>query len=76
MGSRDREGEDATGQESGQVEVRDLIDFYRRWHEFRETAVRVADRPDLSLSERQTIHWLIQLVDRVSEHDLKPVKRI
>ncbi|MGB9369039.1 MAG: hypothetical protein WCE79_23800 [Xanthobacteraceae bacterium] len=50
--------------------MRDLIDFYRRWSEFRQTAERLADCAHLSPSERQTVRWLIQLADRVSEQDL------
>ncbi|GLH79177.1 hypothetical protein SSBR45G_40860 [Bradyrhizobium sp. SSBR45G] len=51
---------------------RDLIDFYHRWRDFRPTAVDLAQRSELSALERQTIHWLILLVDRISEHDLRP----
>jgi hypothetical protein len=50
----------------------DLFDFFRRWVEFRPIAERLADRADLSASERQSIYWLILLVDRISEHDLRP----
>jgi hypothetical protein len=53
----------------------DLIDFYRRWSDFRPMVEALANRPGLSVSERQTVHWLMQLADRVSEHDLQPVKR-
>ena len=50
----------------------DLIDFFRRWPEFRQTAVRLADRSDLCALERQTLRWLVELADRVGEHDLGP----
>lgn len=75
MSSKDGEGEDLAGRESGQVAVRDLIDFYRRWHEFRQTAERLEDRADLSPAERQTVHWLILLADRVGEQDLTSEER-
>ena len=52
--------------------MRDLMDFYRRWSEFRLTVVRLAERSDLSALERQTVHWLIELVDRIGEHDVQP----
>jgi hypothetical protein len=48
---------------------RDLIDFYRRWPEFREIALRLAQRADLSAPQRETINWLILLVDRIDELD-------
>lgn len=51
--------------------MRDLIDFYRRWPEFRQSARRLVDRTDLSDAERMTVHWLVQLADRVSEGDLR-----
>jgi hypothetical protein len=50
---------------------RDLIDFYRRWLEFRQTAMELAKRPDLSAAERETVRWLVLLVDRISERDVK-----
>jgi len=68
-GSGDEAG---ANQPEEQIAPRDLIDFYRRWAEFRPTAARLAQRSDLSASELQTIHWLILLVDRISERDLNP----
>jgi hypothetical protein len=53
----------------------DLIDFYRRWPEFRQTAVVLAQRLDLSRVERETVNWLILLADRIGEHDIGPVDR-
>jgi hypothetical protein len=58
-----------------QAAPRDLIDFYRRWPDFRPGAAALANRSDLSALERQTVQWLIQLVDRISEHDVEPVRR-
>ena len=72
MSTSEGDGEQPEKQESAQVTApRDLIDFYRRWPDFRLTVARLADRSDLSVLERQTIHWLILLVDRISEHDLQ-----
>ncbi|WP_315766899.1 MULTISPECIES: hypothetical protein [unclassified Bradyrhizobium] len=65
-------GSDRQEDERQQVAPRDLIDFYRRWTDFRPAAVYLAGRTDLSILERQTIQWLILLVDRISEHDLHP----
>jgi hypothetical protein len=68
-----RPKEDAKGRESGQDAPRDLIDFYRRWPDFRHSAIGLAERSDLSPLERQTVHWLVLLVDRISDHDLQPL---
>ena len=53
---------------------RDLIDFYRRWSEFRGIAVSLAARADLSAVQRETVEWLILLVDRVGERDIGPLE--
>ena len=59
----------------GQAPVRDLIDFYRRWPEFRPHAMLLTDRPDLPPVERETVRWLILLADRISERDVQPLER-
>lgn len=63
---------DQQSDEPGHDAPRDLIDFYRRWPDFRQIAVQLAENTQLSPSERQTIHWLVLLVDRVSDRDLEP----
>jgi hypothetical protein len=71
-GDGDHQGQ----QEDPQTAPRDLIDFYRRWRpEFRQMVILLSDRVDLSRSEPQTIHWMILLLVRISEHDLEPLKR-
>ena len=55
--------------------MRDLIDFYRRWPEFRQTVAHLEDHPGLSAIERQTIHWMVLLVDRIGDRDLEPLRR-
>jgi len=72
MGAFEGDGDTPGGRNKGQVAPSDLIDFYRRWPEFRQTAVALARRSDLSPAERETVHWLILLVDRIGEHDIKP----
>lgn len=57
--------------EHGPPEPRDLIDFYQRWPDFRPMIATLAGRSELSSAERQTLHWLVLLVDRISEHDIK-----
>jgi hypothetical protein len=63
------------GRQEGQAAPSDLIDFYRRWADFRQTAVALSQRPELSSAERQTVNWLILLVDRIGEHDIGPRDR-
>ena len=75
MAAFEKDSEQGQGEQSEPAAPRDLIDFYRRWPDFRPAVMGLADRSDLSALERQTIHWLLLLVDRISEHDLKPVKR-
>ena len=50
----------------------DLIDFYRRWSEFRAGAVALTKREDLPALGRQTVEWLIRLADRIGERDITP----
>ncbi|MBV8837259.1 MAG: hypothetical protein JO000_12025 [Alphaproteobacteria bacterium] len=52
-----------------------MIDFYRRWTEFRQIAVALAARADLSVAQRETVAWLILLVDRIGERDIGPLDR-
>jgi hypothetical protein len=70
-----RSGDEGKSQQGEQIAPRDLIDFYRRWADFRPAALDLAQRSDLSALERQTIHWLILLVDRIGEQDLEPLNR-
>ena len=49
---------------------RDLIDFYRRWSEFKPLVTALSRRPDLDRAERETMKWLILLVDRIAERDI------
>jgi hypothetical protein len=48
---------------------RDLIDFYRRWTDFRDIALTLSQNAALSDLERETMYWTIQLVDRIGERD-------
>jgi hypothetical protein len=75
MGTFDGDAGQPGGQKGGQAPPSDLIDFYRRWPEFRETAVVLAQRVDLSPAERETVKWLILLADRIGERDIGSVDR-
>jgi hypothetical protein len=48
----------------------DLIDFYRRWREFRGVAEELRGRPDLSAAERDVLDWMIRLTDRIGRADI------
>ena len=67
----------STGDPSEQphASARDLIDFYRRWPDFRKTALGLTEHKDLSSAEQETVRWLILLVDRIGEHDLPQAQR-
>lgn len=49
---------------------RDLIEFHLRWREFRPLAKQALESSALSSGERETLHWLIMLADRVSAEDI------
>lgn len=70
MGASEKDSEQGQGEQGEPAMPRDLIDFYQRWSEFRPGVDALASRSDLSPLERQTIQWLILLVDRISEHDV------
>jgi hypothetical protein len=72
MGDIDGDGGPPGGWVKRQGAPSDLIDFYRRWPEFRHTVVALARRADLSPAERETVLWLILLADRIGEHDIGP----
>jgi hypothetical protein len=49
----------------------DLIDFHRRWREFRPACVALMADHRVAADERSTLLWLIALADRVSEADVR-----
>jgi hypothetical protein len=73
MGTR-RRAPLSTRQPTGKPAA-DLIDFYRRWPEFRETAMLLTQNSGLSAAEKETVHWLILLMDRVGDRDVGPADR-
>jgi hypothetical protein len=75
MAAFKKDSEQGQSEQGGPPVPRDLIDFYQRWSDFRPMVEALADRTDLSLLERQTVQWLMQLADRISERDLQPVRR-
>jgi hypothetical protein len=74
MAAFEKDSEQGQSEQGEPAMPRDLIDFYRRWSDFRPMAAALANRAGLSPSERQTVHWLIQLADRIGERDVQPVK--
>ena len=75
MAASKKDSEQGQSERGEPATPRDLIDFYQRWADFRPTIDALANHSGLSVSERQIVHWLMQLADRVSEHDVQPVKR-
>lgn len=55
---------------TGHKEAKDLIDFFNRWQEFRGDAVVLMTNNTLNNNEKNIIHWLISLADRVSDDDI------
>lgn len=75
MGASEKDSEQGQGEQDGPPAPLDLIDFYRRWPEFRPMVEALASHSGLSALERQTVQWLMELADRVSEHDVEPGQR-
>jgi hypothetical protein len=74
MAASEKDSEQGQSEQGEPAMPRDLIDFYQRWSEFRPVVEALANHSGLSVPERQTIHWLKQLADRVSERDVQPLK--
>jgi hypothetical protein len=70
MGASEKDSEQGQGEQDGPPAPLDLIDFYRRWPEFRPMVEALANRSGLSALERQTVQWMILLVDRIGERDV------
>ena len=58
------------GRKSEQSQVRDLVDFYRRWPEFRGDIAGLLSSDNLTSAQRETLSWMVALLDRIGEHDL------
>jgi len=75
MAASEEDSEQGRSEQGEPATPRDLIDFYRRWSDFRPTVAALAERSDLSRQERQTVQWLMQLADRIGERDVQPAGR-
>lgn len=75
MAASEKDSEQGQSEQGGPPVPHDLIDFYQRWSDFRPVVAALANHSGLSVSERRTLHWLMQLADRVSEHDVQPLRR-
>lgn len=51
--------------------VRDLVDFYRRWPEFRGEAVELAEGVGISAKTREILCCMVALIDRIGDHDIR-----
>jgi hypothetical protein len=70
MGDMEGDGEARGGRMKEQGALSDLIDFFRRWPEFGQTAVALAGRANLLPTWRETAHWLMLLAERIGDHDI------
>lgn len=58
------------GCEDEELTARDLIDFYCRWPRFRQVAIDLLEGANLTAMQRETVRWLVELTDRVSDRDI------
>ena len=70
MAAFEKDSEQGQSEQGEPAMPHDLIDFYQRWSDFRPVVEALANRSDLSLPERQTVQWLMQLADRIGERDV------
>lgn len=55
--------------------VRDLVEFYRRWPEFRGDVAGLLTNDELTSAQRETLAWMVALLDRIGDHDLNFIER-
>jgi hypothetical protein len=53
------------------VKVRDVADFHLRWREFRPVAKALGQSARLTEVESDTLHWMVELLDRIGPKDLE-----
>ena len=70
MSGNDRDARGGAPDDRKPDSPRDLIEFHLRWREFRPLARQALESSALSSGERETLHWLIILADRVSAEDI------
>ena len=59
--------------DNNKKQIIDLIDFYRKWPSLKKYAVTLKSNADISEDEKETLHWLIKLADRVGKSDIEPL---
>lgn len=59
---------------SSSARVRDVADFQARWGEFRGFAAGALGRGVLTVQEETTLHWMIEVMDRIGRRDLAAQK--
>lgn len=59
--------------DNNKKQIIDLIDFYRKWPSLKKHAVTLKSNADISEDEKETLHWLIKLADRVGKSDIEPL---
>ena len=50
--------------------IKDLVDFYTRWPEFRPRMQDAANGAPLSHDDLETLKWLIRVADMIGPSDL------
>lgn len=56
------------------TDIVDLLDFYEKWPRYKKHAIRLKDNPKLDKQEKEILHWLIKLANRVGKSDIEPLK--
>lgn len=51
-------------------EIEDLVDFFGRWPNTRQTAVKMLEDPKLDPEQATVLEWMIFVIDRVGPADL------
>lgn len=70
MTQGDNEQDYRSKEKKSSQNVRDLVDFYLRWSEFRDKILDISRSNELTLEQKELITWLIKLVDRVGRQDI------
>lgn len=70
MTQGDNEQDYRSKEKKSSQNIRDLVDFYLRWSEFRDKILDISRSNELTLEQKELITWLIKLVDRVGRQDI------
>lgn len=51
-------------------DIEDVIEFYNCWPSIRNSAIALKKSRKLNSSEKKLVHWMTEIVDRISQRDL------